>query len=89
MMYREEGRPPSVGRGWRGWPGRLQSGALMTTLTAVRQKRSTLSRLGWLARRVAQKTFDDNVFGLSGQLAFFSSWRSSRSCLWWRRCSPT
>ena len=43
----------------------------MTALTAAAQKRSTLRRLGSLALRVAQKTFDDNVFGLAGQLAFF------------------
>ena len=65
MMDREEGRPSSVGRAG------CKRGALMTTLTAVAQKRSTLRRLGWLARRVVQKIFDDNVFGLAGQLAFF------------------
>ena len=43
----------------------------MTTLTAAAQERSILSRLGWLAWRAVQKTFDDNVFGLAGQLAFF------------------
>ena len=43
----------------------------MTTLTAVAQNRSTLSRLGGLAWRVVRKTLDDNVFGLAGQLAFF------------------